>query len=320
MKEKMFKAKNKRYVMSKIFLVAISFMTTAYGMEPLYSPIIQETSTQHDTLRVQLQRDDIAADQQWYNIVGYQKRGVCSDYAFTHILHITKPLKIVGGPSWFTELHALRFFKQIEKPQKNCLVVYTLDEKDFEAQHVGVVINDDKNNIQVRSKWGAHDPIIEHSLFTAPINYGKAAFFFALKEKHVNDKQCIVHKIQKSIDQSESMRELLSCFQHDFNRLAQGKKPLSCEFPVDNLTDVEMASIILKKSIGVNVNGLNEHNETPLISAIQKGNVDMVKLCIEYDADKNAQDMWDRSAIQLAREKGYEEIVQALRQKRIKRL
>ena len=315
--------------MRHLIFVAICFIAPSYGMLPdgmvserLYLPIIQKPSMRHDKLRIILDRDDITANQPWYSIVDYQKRGVCFDYAFMHILQITQPLKIIGCQAWVTELNALRFFNQVEKPQKNCLAIYTRDENDLNAKHVGVVVNDDVNNIQVRSKWGVKDPIVEHSLFTAPINYGHAAYFFALKEKYqeIHGKNRILQKIQKNIDQSASMKEALACFQNDFNRLAAGNRPLFCSFPVDNFTHTEMASILLRKVIGIDINGLNEKNDIPLISAIKRGNLDMVKLCIEYGADRKAKDVWGTTATQLADENGYRDIVQFLRQKRIKGL
>jgi hypothetical protein len=304
----------------QLFFIVFAYVAPTYGMMFFKPPIVQKPSIAHDALRTKLESDDVADNQPHYTIVGSQKRGICADFAFNHILQTTEPLKTAGASSWFTELNIMYYFKQIKKPRKGCLALYTLQEDDFDPKHAAVVSKVNEDTIQVLSKWGVEDFIVEHNLFTAPMCYGRAVFFFVLEEKYVNDKQGVVQQLQKDIAQSIDMKELLARCQNDFNRLAAGKKPVSIEFPVDNLTYAEMAMILLKKIIGIDINGVNEHDEAPLISALKRGDVKMVQLCIEHDADKNVCDMWGTTIMDLAQQKGDPDIMQVLRQKRIKRL
>lgn len=63
---------------------------------------------------------------------------------------------------------------------------------------------------------------------------------------------------------------------------------------------------------GAHVNFKNESSETPLIIAASRGNNDFVALLIENEADVNAVDNSQQSALYYASESGFTEIVEML--------
>lgn len=68
---------------------------------------------------------------------------------------------------------------------------------------------------------------------------------------------------------------------------------------------------IMKKIIkyGANVNIVNEFDETPLIIAVKAGDTELVKLCIEHDAELNFVDKTGHTAFYYAEEMEISEIM-----------
>jgi hypothetical protein len=299
--------------MNKLFLIAITCITTANGMVMKYPGIEYNQSIQRDKQRLLFETHDPEWDPSC-RVVERKKRGVCYNYTFSQFLNITQPLKTMGCQDWITELNVLQFFKQIEKPRRGCLTVFTTNKNDLTIQHVAKVVNADPNNIQVISKWGINDEIVWHPLFTMPPDFGDAAFFFDLDKQYTQD--FMIQTIEQKISSSQHIQKELPQIQNDLYRLAKEKEPKYYDtFPsgIDLLW--EKAFVIIKKFIGVDINGRDKKNRTALMLAATKGNLDMVELLIEYGADANLQDSQGKTAIELAYEKINVKVVQFLRKK-----
>jgi len=63
---------------------------------------------------------------------------------------------------------------------------------------------------------------------------------------------------------------------------------------------------------GANINAMNKNNNTPLIVASKKGNLDIVKILIENEADKELKDKGDNTPLILASLNGHLDIVKFL--------
>ena len=75
---------------------------------------------------------------------------------------------------------------------------------------------------------------------------------------------------------------------------------------------VEVAELLLKH--GADVNARQQDDLTPLHGAVSNGHAQMVKLLVDHKADKNARAAGNKTAADLAKEKGFSEIENFLRQ------
>ena len=299
--------------MNRLFFIAITCITTANGMVIKYPAITPKPSIQLNKQRKLLETHDPEWDPSC-SVIGRQKRGVCYNYTFSQFFNIIEPLKTMGCQDWITELGALSFFKQVEKPRRGCLALFTTNKNDFTIQHVAKVTNATPDNILVISKWGINDEIVKHPLFTMPTDFGDAVFFFELDKQYTQD--FIIETFNNKISSSQSIQKELPQIQNDLFRLAKEKEPkFYTSFPSGIDLHWEKAFVLIKKFIGIDINGRDKKNRTALMLAATKGSLDMVELLIEYGADETLQDSQGKTPIQLAYEKINVDVVQFLRQK-----
>ena len=88
----------------------------------------------------------------------------------------------------------------------------------------------------------------------------------------------------------------------------------------DEDSHCEIASELLKRIIGIDINQPNAKNKTALMIAAERGHLDLVQLFIELGANKNIRNTNGKTAAQLANENDHNTVVQFLRQKKARLL
>ncbi len=72
---------------------------------------------------------------------------------------------------------------------------------------------------------------------------------------------------------------------------------------------------ILKQAMGLDINARNDHNQTALMLAAQKGNIDLIKLYIDHGADINLYDNYGDTALSLAERNNHYNVIEFLKTK-----
>jgi hypothetical protein len=243
------------------------------------------------------------------NFESHERHGRCGDWAFQQIIKADS-LQISTTDDWidlFITKH--RYFKQTKKPKPNDLALYVSNPIKFNIKHFAIVVG----GTSLMSKWGTNPYILEHQPFHVPKAYGNYVYFFTLTKKYKkNRKNILLANIKKDINRSPSIITRFLYHQRVLLMLADGKKKDLLAFEKQVISDYQICThlqrylktknpffivrYLLEIAPWISVNIQTEQQETPLMLAAKRGDLEMVKLFVRYGAniyvnDKNGNNV-----------------------------
>lgn len=252
-----------------------------------------------------------------------ERLGACMDYALRSIFKITKDssglLQMPTGTHFLNDLNVLcNYFDQIQNPENDSLVVYTSKKGDyFPSKHYGIVVK--TNPLKIRSKSGINRQVMDHILEYILQSYGNYAFFFSLKKKYQEDVEFLHSDLEKAI------KNAMPCIQKEImlnecylQQIAHGNYILYenlydfCINTIPNIEPYQKTMDILKRYVSVNINARTKNNETALMLASQRGDLNMVKILVQHYADATLKNNMGKTALTLAKENNHAEVTQFL--------
>ena len=146
------------------------------------------------------------------------------------------------------------------------------------------------------------------------IRYNGKSLFKRFVEK--NNLEIIKLLLQKGVNQIEKNAALLYAVQKNQKELVtlllNNGVHVNTEAPLHEVSDVEIAKALI--AAGANVNAKNAAGETPLFSAVHKGNSEIVQIFLQAGATVNTPDSDGTTPLSEAARLGHSSIVQMLLQ------
>lgn len=303
-------------VLFQVFLVGMSACGMVKKIEDFtYPPIVYSADQRLHFVRTKL--EDLLIDE-WKQSITIDptitfcelakpdRPGVCYDYAMKKLLaryQITQKIITPGCQLWVKALPG--YFKQIptEKIKVGDLAVYALLTDTVTAKHFGIV--DDPESLIIEGKWGTIKAIFKHNLFSLPLSWGNRVVFFRLKKEFrlPGDLQSsFIDHLKSVLQYPLEMKQVLFSKKLELLELAKSKR----KFKIIQL---------LEQFSCVPLDPRDDMGRTPLMLAILNNNVALVKLFLAYGSDINAKDIYQKTPLKLAQERGYAEIQEILQLK-----
>ena len=237
----------------------------------------------------------------------HERLGVCYDYAMTQIFKkygIHDTFKVVGCDDW---CQILPFFKHVKKCKKDDLVVYiknTIDKNTGDPKqvicHFALVQN--SYTLRTISKWGTIKAVYENDLFHLPDIWGDEVIIMRLEKEYRvagQQQQIFTDYIRKIMQDAIDVRQALFNHNYRLRSLVDVFKKQTKKYSIIQL---------LEQQPHVSLNCRNELRRTPLILATIKNNDVVVKLLLEYGANKALKDMFGKAALDYAIQNGNQQI------------
>lgn len=245
----------------------------------------------------------------------------CFTCAITEHLNITgeapEKLKINCATDLITECKILeKYYKPIEQPIYDCLVVYTEDNKLI--THFGIITKvtpDNFFNCKTKQKWGTIKNIIKTDLFNIPDSYGDNAYFYKLKNKYQKDKLLFLELLQSDISHSQTIKKSLLYAERLLLKLAAGNNiSHKDDSQFNSCKEIFYKTLyLLKTCMGLNINAQTYlDKKTPLMLAVERNDTDLVDLFLEMKANINKQDSEGNTALILSTKNNHDEITYKL--------
>jgi len=225
----------------------------------------------------------------------------CLGLSPTQFQHIEQ--SIVGLSDWVTIIGMPHtFFDQKQNPQPGYLTTYT-HRNNHNIKHFGTVA---QNVNRIKSKLGTSKYTAEHNYWDLP-NWGDVIRFWKLKKiyRDQNGKNQLFAKIMDIIQNSERMRQLLQDAQKTLFAVAANKQ---CDTYFSKI-DWKEPFHLIKGVMGLKIDALDENGETALMLASKTGNLYLVNLLIEHDANPYLTNKEGKDALALAEENNHQDII-----------
>jgi hypothetical protein len=243
-----------------------------------------------------------------------QRPGVCYDYAMKKLLagyQITQKIITPGCQMWVKVLPG--YFKQVqqEKIKVGDLAVYVMCSDRVALKHFGLVhdrAEPDPLKWVIEGKWGTIKAVFRHTMFSLPLDWGNGVVFFRLKKEYriPGDLQSKFIGHMKSVLQYPlDAKQILLNKKLELLLLANLKSNAGRSLKVTIIQLLEQFSC-------VPIDPRNDMDRTPLMLAVLNNDVSLVKLFLSYGADVHAKDMYGKTPLMLAQEKGFVEIQEML--------
>ena len=228
--------------------------------------------------------------------------GVCYNYAMMKTLKhngISRKFNIIGCQDW---QQVLSFFEPVANYQKNDLVVYFEDDNNEQKiKHFGLLI--DPQIMRVKSKWGTTKGLFKHDLFNLPCEWGTKVAVVRLKPEYGasgNKQHCLIDYIVTEMENALVTKQILLNTKLELIAFVKNGK---CNKIIKHLEQMP--------NISINIRG--DLQQTLLMIAVMNNQVAIVKLLIDYGANKELKDMHGRKALDLALSQGHPEIINLLK-------
>jgi hypothetical protein len=236
-------------------------------------------------------------------------RGVCYTTAMRETLGLPeekfKELEksIIGCQDW---VHILgmpyKYFDQKENPQPGYLATYAPHDNTLDICHFGVVTPEGK----IRSKMGTVASVLIHETWHLPDDLGNEVCYWEPKKKYSADKELLFKDLMTTACSSEKMKKLIESRQKNFFFFAKGY------IEEDEDDPFNLAYHSLKTIVSIDINARNDDNETVLMIAARRGDIDLVNLYIAHGAEISLKNNQGETALDIARMRRHNNVVNYL--------
>lgn len=239
-----------------------------------------------------------------------ERLGVCYTVAMEKALGLsdkqfaTIKESIMGLEDWVTIIGMpYKFFNQQQTPQAGHLAAYS--KGSYLIHHFGNVREDGR----IRSKMGTSKYIVAHGYWDLP-DWGDHLSFWELKPMYdgTDGKAQLFADIMNVIQNSQRMRPLLEKTQETLFNLAENKK-IDKDF---RNCGYNQPHYLIKGITGLDLNLPNASGNTALMLAAQCGNLDMVTILLEHNANFKIKNHNGNTALELAEKNNHFDVVNAL--------
>ncbi len=235
-------------------------------------------------------------------------RGVCYTTAMKGTLGLPeekfKELEksIIGCQDW---VHIIgmpyKYFDQKKNPQPGYLATYAPHDNTLDICHFGVVTPEGR----IRSRMGTVSFILIHDTWHLPDDMGNEVCYWKPKKKYRTDKELLFKDLMAACS-SQEMNQMIETRRKNFFLIAKGYIAQEEDDPFD------LAYHSLKTVVGIDINARNNDNETVLMIAARRGDIDLVNLYIAHGAEISLKNNQGETAIDIAKKRGHNKVVNYL--------
>lgn len=241
-----------------------------------------------------------------------QRYGTCHNYAFSKHLgllgQVHTKLSIIGCGDWYHSYNILENFERVQKPKHGDIVIYKKSPDDTHITHTGIVDGDDF----VESKWGIKRFICRHKTFHAPYNYGNHVEYYTARTSNA----IIIETLQQKINCDVHLMNHRLMIKKHLIACAGSKRGLPYRYRYDYYAPDALIAYLLEFNLCCSVDTKKDRDKTLLMLAACVDNGETVKVLLEYGADVLLKDKNGNSALDIARQRKYTNIVTLLTKER----